>query len=156
PGGAGRHRETAAVTCSGGRGRRRDLRRPFPALPPLLDFPVHPTRRGAGPAAFRQRESAAGCRHTPSERHPMREEAAGGRSPGGAEEQLALLADSVDDCALFLLDAGGRVAAWNAGARRLFGYEEGEVLGRPFGQFFTAEDRDRGDPEKELAEAAAA
>ncbi len=35
----------------------------------------------------------------------------------------------VQDYALFLLDVDGRVAAWYAGAERIFGYTSGEVLG---------------------------
>ena len=69
---------------------------------------------------------------------------------GSPEEQYALLMDCVTDYAIFLMDTDGRVAAWNAGAERLFGYEEDEALGLPFEQFFTPEDRERGLPHKEL------
>jgi PAS domain S-box-containing protein len=69
---------------------------------------------------------------------------------GGADEQYRLLMEAVTDQAIFLLDPAGRVAAWNAGARRLFGYEEAEVLGRGFDLFFTPQDRERGEPDKEL------
>jgi PAS domain S-box-containing protein len=65
-------------------------------------------------------------------------------------EQYALLMDCVTDYAIFLMDADGRVAAWNAGAERLFGYDEEEALGLHFETFFTPEDRERGMPQKEL------
>jgi PAS domain S-box-containing protein len=73
--------------------------------------------------------------------------------PGSLEEQHRLLMACVTDYAIFLLDPEGRVAAWNAGAARLFGYDEAEILGQHFARFFTPEDVARGEPEKELAAA---
>lgn len=54
-----------------------------------------------------------------------------------------------------LLDADGRIEFWNAAARKIFGYEPEEIIGRPFAALFTAADRDQHIPEKELAQAAA-
>jgi PAS domain S-box-containing protein len=76
------------------------------------------------------------------------------RTPGGVEEQYRLLMECVTDHAIFLLDPQGRVAAWNAGAQRLLGYPEAEVLGRPASLFFTPEDVAAGEHEKELRTAA--
>jgi PAS domain S-box-containing protein len=75
---------------------------------------------------------------------------------GGAEEQHRLLMECVTDYAIFFLDPHGRVAAWNAGAARIFGYSEAEIVGQPFSRFFTAEDVREGLPGKELRAAAAA
>lgn len=50
------------------------------------------------------------------------------RSGPGA--QLRLLAANVQDHAIFLLDGEGRVASWNAGAQRMFGWAARDVLGR--------------------------
>ena len=80
----------------------------------------------------------------------MREESSGEVALGGPEEQYALLMECVTDYAIFLMDTDGRVAAWNAGAERIFGYTEEEALGLPFAQFFTPEDRERDLHEKEL------
>jgi hypothetical protein len=44
--------------------------------------------------------------------------------------RLQQVIDSVADYAIFSLDASGRIATWNAGAARLFLYEETEALGR--------------------------
>ncbi len=49
--------------------------------------------------------------------------------PGGAEA-FRLLAESVDGYALSLLDAGGRVAFWNAGAERISGWSREDAVGR--------------------------
>jgi PAS domain S-box-containing protein len=73
---------------------------------------------------------------------------------GGAEEQLRLLMECVSDYAIFFLDPDGRVANWNAGAERIFGYSEAEIMGQPFARFFTPEDHQRGKPETELKTAA--
>jgi PAS domain-containing protein len=50
---------------------------------------------------------------------------------GGAEEQHRLLMECVTDYAIFFLDPHGRVATWNAGAERIFGYAEAEIVGQP-------------------------
>src|SRR5262249_18784720 len=84
------------------------------------------------------------------ETHPARE-----RLLGGDEEQYRLLMECVTDYALFLLDAREQVANWNAGAERIFGYREEEVLGQSFARFFTPEDVAAGAPQKELETARA-
>jgi PAS domain S-box-containing protein len=85
----------------------------------------------------------------------MRDESAGQPALSDAEEQYRLLADSVTDHAVFLLDPDGRVATWNAGAERLFGYRQDEVLGRPADLFYAPEDRARGVLRQQLQAAAA-
>jgi formate hydrogenlyase transcriptional activator len=42
----------------------------------------------------------------------------------------------VQDYALFLLDADGLIAAWYAGAERIYGYKSGEVIGRHVAIFY--------------------
>lgn len=74
-----------------------------------------------------------------------------GKEPlGGAEEQHRLLMECVTDYAIFFLDPQGRVAAWNAGAERIFGYPEAEITGQHFSCFFTPEDVQNNLPAKEL------
>lgn len=68
-----------------------------------------------------------------------------------SEEQLRLLMGAVEDYAIFMLDAEGHVLTWNAGAERINGYREEEVLGRHFSMLFTAEDVAAGAPARELA-----
>jgi PAS domain-containing protein len=43
-------------------------------------------------------------------------------------------------------DLDGTVLSWNAGAERLKGYAESEILGQHFSKFFTPEERDVGKP----------
>jgi PAS domain S-box-containing protein len=59
------------------------------------------------------------------------------------EEQarFRLLVESVKDYAIFMLDPQGRVTSWNAGARRLKGYEPEEIIGQHFSRFYGPEDR---------------
>jgi PAS domain S-box-containing protein len=68
-----------------------------------------------------------------------------------ARDDLHLLIDSVTDYAIFLLDPSGRVVSWNTGARRIKGYEAGEIIGEHFSKFYLPEDVAAGKPEQELA-----
>jgi diguanylate cyclase (GGDEF)-like protein/PAS domain S-box-containing protein len=71
------------------------------------------------------------------------------------EETFRLLVGSVLDCAIFLLDPDGRVVSWNAGAERLKGYREEEILGQSFSRFYPREDIERGKPQHALELASA-
>ncbi|MGY2051007.1 MHYT domain-containing protein [Methylobacterium sp. JK268] len=73
-----------------------------------------------------------------------------------SEEQVRLLLRSVTDYAIFMLDAEGRVANWNAGAERIKGYRDHEVVGSHFSRFYTPEDRARDLPGHALRTAATA
>jgi PAS domain S-box-containing protein len=66
------------------------------------------------------------------------------------EERFQLLVESVKDYAIFLLDAGGRVATWNAGAQRIMGYLAPEIIGQHFSVFFPEADVRAGKCEHEL------
>ena len=75
--------------------------------------------------------------------------------PGSDDQDLfRLLAKSVTEYAIFLLDPEGRVTTWNAGAERIKGYRADEIVGRHFSAFYPAEDLAAGKPEKVLAVAA--
>ncbi len=67
-----------------------------------------------------------------------------------SEERFRLLVEGVKDYALYTLDAQGRIATWNSGARQLNGYESDEVIGKHFSIFYTEEDRRDGRPEQAL------
>jgi PAS domain S-box-containing protein len=70
------------------------------------------------------------------------------------EERFRLLVHGVTDYAIFLLDPEGRIICWNTGAERIFGFSEAEVLGQSYARFFTPEDLQSGEPQKELRTAA--
>jgi PAS domain S-box-containing protein len=65
-----------------------------------------------------------------------------------------LMADSVTDYAIFLLDDAGRIATWNAGAEAIKGYKPDEVIGKHFSLFYTPDDVARDWPAQELQRAA--
>ncbi|HEY5413073.1 MAG TPA: PAS domain-containing protein, partial [Caulobacteraceae bacterium] len=71
-----------------------------------------------------------------------------------SEEQFRLLVQGVTDYAIYLLDRSGRVSSWNAGARRIKGYEAAEIIGEHFSHFYTDEDRRSGLPQRGLETAA--
>jgi PAS domain S-box-containing protein len=70
-----------------------------------------------------------------------------------ANEELSefrRLVSSVRDYAIFMLDPAGHIRSWNAGARRLKGYEPEEVIGSHFSIFYSADDKARDHPAHEL------
>jgi PAS domain S-box-containing protein len=71
-----------------------------------------------------------------------------------SEERLRLMVESVRDYAIFMLDPGGHVVSWNAGAERIKGYRPGEIIGKHFTIFYLEEDLARGLPQHELEVAA--
>ena len=73
--------------------------------------------------------------------------------PIAVKDQFSVLVDAVHEYAIFMLDPSGRVMTWNSGARRIKGYEAGEIIGRHFSIFYTAEDIAGGKPQFELAAA---
>lgn len=56
----------------------------------------------------------------------------------------------VGDYAIIRLDPDGLVLSWNAGAERIKGYAQGEVVGRSFEVFYAPEDREAGLPRRLL------
>ena len=71
-----------------------------------------------------------------------------------SEQQLRLVVDAVQDYAIFMLDAAGRIRTWNAGAQRIKGYGAFEIIGRHFSCFYSEEDLTAGRPQRELEIAA--
>lgn len=61
----------------------------------------------------------------------------------------AILA-SATDYAIVAMDLDGLVTVWNAGAERILGWTEAEMLGKPGAIFFTPEDREDGVPHREM------
>jgi PAS domain S-box-containing protein len=70
------------------------------------------------------------------------------------ERRLRLMIESVVDYAIFMLDAEGRVATWNAGAQRIKGYTADEIVGQHFSRFYPREDVEAGKPTGALQVAA--
>jgi PAS domain S-box-containing protein len=69
-------------------------------------------------------------------------------------EQFHILVDSVEEYAIYLLDASGNVVTWNTGAEKIKGYTAQEIIGKNFACFYTAEDVASGKPQRNLREAA--
>ena len=72
-----------------------------------------------------------------------------------SERGFRLLVQGVTDYAIYMLDPGGRVTTWNAGARRIKGWAAEEIVGQHFSRFYTEEDRAAAGPERALERAAA-
>jgi two-component system CheB/CheR fusion protein len=69
------------------------------------------------------------------------------------EERLRMVAATTRDFAIITCDEQGQITTWNAGAQRIFGYSEEEMIGRPLAVIFTAEDQANGVPEREMRRA---
>jgi PAS domain S-box-containing protein len=67
--------------------------------------------------------------------------------------QLKMLVQGVRDYAIYMLDRDGQITSWNAGAERIKGYREDEVLGQHFSLFYTQHDRVQDIPRHALATA---
>ncbi|MEI6387450.1 MAG: PAS domain S-box protein, partial [Spirochaetota bacterium] len=70
-----------------------------------------------------------------------------------AEARYHRMIDGVTDYAILSLDARGRVATWNIGAQRTYGYEASEILGELFSCFYTDEEGASGMPGEVLRKA---
>jgi PAS domain S-box-containing protein len=70
------------------------------------------------------------------------------------QEQFRLFMDGTED-AICMLDADGRITQCNRAVTQMIGYEEEEILGRPFACFFADEDTQAGKPEQVLQTAIA-
>ena len=54
----------------------------------------------------------------------------------------------IQDYAIILLDKDGTVLTWNAGAEKIKGYKEEEILGQNFNMFYLPRDREEQLPQK--------
>ena len=54
-----------------------------------------------------------------------------------SEERFRLLVQGVTDYAIYMLDPQGHVTNWNAGAQRIKGYADDEIVGQHFSHFYT-------------------
>jgi PAS domain S-box-containing protein len=82
----------------------------------------------------------------------MSEAAPAGRDYG--KDLFRLLVETVSEYAIFAMNPDGAIVHWNAGAARITGFDETEVLGRPLLIIFTPEDLKAGVPWQELETAA--
>lgn len=69
------------------------------------------------------------------------------------EELYRSMVENVEDYAIYMLDAEGRIESWNIGAERTEGYKAGEIIGQHFSIFFIDEDVVKGLPARELERA---
>jgi PAS domain S-box-containing protein len=69
-------------------------------------------------------------------------------------QRFKLLVQAVTDYAIYMIEPDGTIASWNAGAERLKGYTQEEVIGQNFSRFFTPEDRAAHKPTNALKTAA--
>jgi len=67
-----------------------------------------------------------------------------------SESRFRFIVESAKDYAIFTLNLNGIVTSWNAGAQRLLGYAEAEIVGCHNRTIFTPEDAEQGKPDREM------
>jgi PAS domain S-box-containing protein len=67
-----------------------------------------------------------------------------------AQEHFRLLVSGVREHAVFLMDTGGHIRTWNAGAEAIKGYRADEIIGQHFSKFYLPEEAASGKPAREL------
>ena len=67
------------------------------------------------------------------------------------EDLFHLLIENVRDYAIFILDPSGRALTWNAGVKRMLGYDEDEFIGLHFRSLFQVEEQEGAKREMEKA-----
>jgi PAS domain S-box-containing protein len=102
----------------------------------MAEPPANPAQQSTSQSPQEARNGPGGQRAEQALRH--------------SEERFRLFMENVQDYAIFLMDPAGRVVEWNAGGTHLLGYQADEVLGQPFARFFTPEDIQNGQPQREL------
>jgi PAS domain S-box-containing protein len=83
-------------------------------------------------------------------KNQMEKKAGGRRGLFESERRFRLLVEGVIDYAIYMLDPDGIITNWNAGAKRIKGYQADEVIGRHFEIFYPPEDRKAGLPARSL------
>jgi len=58
-----------------------------------------------------------------------------------SQERFRLLVNGVEDYAIIMLDPSGEIVTWNAGAKRIKGYSDDEIIGSHFSCFYTSQDQ---------------
>ncbi|CAG9229313.1 Histidine kinase [Paraburkholderia sabiae] len=71
-----------------------------------------------------------------------------------SERRFRTLVNGVTDYAIFMLSPEGVITNWNAGARRIKGYDADEIIGSHFSRFYTPDDVEAGLPQRGLSIAA--
>jgi PAS domain S-box-containing protein len=74
---------------------------------------------------------------------------------GDSRERYRVIVEGATSYAIFTIDMHGTVTTWNAGAERMLGYSEGEIVDRDFCIIFTPEDIEAGVPKTEMRAAEA-
>lgn len=68
-----------------------------------------------------------------------------------SEERYQLMVGEMEDYAIVFLGTDGTIENWNKGVKRIYGFEEIELVGRNYSVFFTKNDKDKNIPGSVIA-----
>ena len=87
--------------------------------------------------------------------HDITQQRAMAEAAEAAAHRLGQLLETVQSCALLMIDPGGAVVIWGPGAEAVMRCRAEQIVGRSFRTFYTAQQIAGGRPEQELESAAA-
>ncbi len=70
-----------------------------------------------------------------------------------SEQTYRSLIENVKDYAIFMLDTKGIITSWDQGARKLFGYQRNEIIGKNYSILFSKEDLKNKIPHSDMVSA---
>ncbi|MBI4412632.1 MAG: PAS domain S-box protein [Deltaproteobacteria bacterium] len=70
-----------------------------------------------------------------------------------SEQRFQLLIESITDYAIIMLNPKGNIVSWNTGAKRILGYEKGEILEKHVSRFIPENEDTVGKARREMEEA---
>ena len=120
------------------------------------EIAVDVLKRGATDYVLKQRleRLAPAVRQAVTQRRERRDREEIEARLRASEHRYRLLVENLRDYAICMADLDGRITSWNAGAQRVLGYAEHEIVGQPLDVFFTPDDRAAGAPQHERETAA--
>jgi PAS domain S-box-containing protein len=69
-----------------------------------------------------------------------------------SDRMYQMIVESAEEFAIFTMDLDGKFTTWNAGAERIFGHKEQEILNQDISVIFTPEDNVLGISQKEIVD----
>ncbi|MFL5787067.1 MAG: PAS domain S-box protein [Flavisolibacter sp.] len=67
------------------------------------------------------------------------------------QESYLQLLESIKNYAVYIVDTGGHIITWNKRAEEIYGYSQGEIIGKHISLFYPAKELENNEPERNLS-----